>query len=277
MGTTFFSYLHLFLLPVFFSILTDLDIVAISKEEQKPAIIPLVDVGMENLPSSNILSNVSNPSPSLLSSNSSPSAESRPIDTNNWYDEGSIETCIQQTSGQSPSLELREIGNNELLQEVDFNAVGDEFFLFSPRNTTDDEPSSSISDDKHEQDFEQILNSKQTSKQIYSKENQTNDEFSLSDDFLCSSTVDPFGGYKVNPTSIMITNLDDILVGDDDDDYDEGNHLKDRSTYLLNTNFRRPIQEDILYEAEHENSYSDNSQHTASIIIADDNVCICLL
>ncbi|CAF2399841.1 unnamed protein product [Rotaria sp. Silwood2] len=235
---------------------------------------------MENLPSSHISTNISNPSPSLFNDNS-PSNESRPVENLNWYDDGSIETCIHQTSLQSPSIELREIENDEILLEVDLNGVGDEFFLFSPRNTTDDEPSSSISDDKHEQEFEQMIHTKQMSKRIYTKENKTDDDddSALFDDFYCASTVEAFG-FKTNNnnnnnnnnSSMMITNLDDILTDDYDiDDDDEQNHLKDTSTYLLNTNFRRPIQEDILYEVEHENSFSDNSQHTSSMIIADDN------
>jgi hypothetical protein len=57
----------------------------------------------------------------------------------------------------------------------------------------------------------------------------------------------------------MITNLDDIIIDDDENHY-------------LNTNYRRPIQEDILYEVEHENSFSDHSQNTSSIIPTDDKV-----
>ncbi|CAF3569819.1 unnamed protein product [Rotaria sordida] len=238
---------------------------------------------MENLPSSHISTNISNPLPSLFNDNS-PSIESRPTENMNWYDDGSIETCIHQTSHQSPSIELREIENDEILHEVDLNGVGDEFFLFSPRNTTDDEPSSSVSDDKHEKEFEQVTHSKQMSKRIYTKENKTDEDDStaLFDDFHCSSTVDAFG-FKTNNnnnnnnnnnSSIMITNLDDLLMDDYDADDDEHNHLKDSSTYLLNASFRRPIQEDILYEVEHENSFSDNSQHTTSVIIADDNTSI---
>jgi hypothetical protein len=101
-----------------------------------------------------------------------------------------------------------------------------------------------------------------------------NDDYTLTDDFHCSSTVDPFGfNNNNNNSSIMITNLDDILIDDDDDDDDDDPlHLKDSSTYLLNTKYRRPIQEDILYEVEHENSFSDNSQNTSSIIATDDKV-----
>ncbi|CAF2179940.1 unnamed protein product [Rotaria magnacalcarata] len=255
----------------------DLNIVVISKEEQKSAIIPSVNVGMEKLPLSHILSSISNSSPSPTLNDSSPSTESRPIESNNWYDNGSIDTCIHQTSLQSPTIELREVENDEILHQTDINGVGDEFYLFSPRNITDDEPSSSMSDDKQDQEFEQLFNSKQMPTHLYSNENQTMDDVSFSDEFHCSSTVDPFG-YKHNNKSTMITNLDDLSAdydnsGEDDDD-DEGNDLRDKSTYLLNTNYRRPIQEDILYEVEHENSYSDNSQHTTSIILADDSTSI---
>ncbi len=230
---------------------------------------------MENLPLPPFLSPVSN-TPSSSVSDNSPSTESRPIENTNWYDDGSISTCIDQTSQQIPSKELREISNDKILHEVDINSINDEFFLCSPRNITDDEPSSSISDDKHEQEFEQIESPRQTSKRIYTMENKNfnlNDDFTLNDEFHCSSTVDPFG-FNNNNSSIMITNLDDILIDDDDDDDDEQHHLKDSSNFLLNTNYRRPIQEDILYEVEHENSYSDHSQNTSSIIIADDNVSL---
>ncbi len=76
---------------------------------------------------------------------------------------------------------------------------------------------------------------------------------------------DPFD-FDNNISSIMITNLDDILIDDDDDD---NNYSPNR---LSNGNYRRPIQEDILYEVEHENSFSDHSQNTSSIIITDDKV-----
>jgi hypothetical protein len=221
---------------------------------------------MENLPLPPFPSTISDTS--SLVGDSSPSIESRPIENANWYDDGSIETCIHQTSSQVPSLELREISNDEILHEVDMNGVGDEFILFSPRNTNDDEPSSSISDDKPEQEFESPT---QTSKHIYTIENtnvNTNSDLTLSDDFHYSSTVDPFG-YNNNTSSMMITDLDDLLLDDD-----EQIQFKDPSNYLLNTNYRRPIQEDILYEVEHENSYSDHSQNTSSIILVDDNVSI---
>jgi hypothetical protein len=223
-------------------------------------------------------STISNTPSSSSTNDNSPSTESRLIENTNWYDDGSIATCIDQTSPQIPSRESREIPNDKILHEVDMNGLNDEFFLFSSRNTTDDEPSSSISDDKHEQDIEQIESQTQTSNRLYTMENKNlnlNDDFTLTDDFHCSSTVDPFGfNNNNNNSSIMITNLDDILIDDDDDDDDDPLHLKDSSTYLLNTKYRRPIQEDILYEVEHENSYSDHSQATSSIIIADDNVSI---
>ena len=117
------------------------------------------------------------------------------------------------------------------------------FFLFSPRNTTDNEPSNSIDDN-------QILfqSPTQTSKRIFTMEEKI-----------------PFD-FDNNHSSIMITNLDDILIDDDNDenDYSPNN--------FLNINYRRPIQEDILYEVEHENSFSDNSQNTSSIIATDDKV-----
>jgi hypothetical protein len=223
---------------------------------------------MENLPLPPRLSTLSNASSSSLSDNS-PSTESRLIENTNWYDDGSIETCIHQTtSSEIPSIELREIPNDDNLHEIDMNGAGDEFFLFSPRNTTDDEPSSSMSDDKHIPNFEKLESPTHPSKRLYTMENK-NEDLSLTDDFLCSSTVDPFG-FNNNNSSPMITNLDDLLIDDDDDG--EGSHLKDSSTYLLNTNYRRPIQEDILYEVEHENSFSDHSQNTSSIAMPDDNV-----
>ena len=57
----------------------------------------------------------------------------RPMENSqtHWY-EGSLETCIPQT--KTFSVELREISNDADLREIDLNAVGDEFFLFSPRD-----------------------------------------------------------------------------------------------------------------------------------------------
>lgn len=266
----FFSYLHLFLLLLllflilfFLVILIDLDIVAVSTGEQKAAIIPSVDVGMENLPTPPFPSALPHTSSSSTTDNS-PSTESRP----NWYDDGSTATCIDQTSPLTPQRELREISNDQLLHEVDFNGVNDEFFLFSPGNNNDDQSVHSISDEQQDS----IESPLQSSKRIYTVENQIfNDDLGLMDEFHCSSTVDPFGSnHNNNNSTMMITNLDDILIDDDDDDEE----LKDPSTYLLNSNYRRPIQEDILYEVEHENSYSDHSQNASSIVMPDTNVSI---
>ncbi len=251
----------------FFSILTDLDSVVVSREEQKTAIIPPVDVGMENLPLPPFSSSLSNPSSSAVNDNS-PSTESRLLESTNWYDDGSIATCIDQTSPQIPSRDLREISNEQILPQVNLSNAQDEFFLFSPRNTIDDEPSSSISDEKHES----IESPSQTSKHLQPTED---DQATLTDEFYCSSTVDPFG-YSSNyhtTTSNMITNLDDILIDEDEEEEEEQQHQsKDSSNFLLNTNYRRPIQEDILYEVEHENSFSDHSQNTSSVLLADDHV-----
>ena len=268
----FFSYLlssSFFL----FSILKDLDVVGISREEEKSVINPSVDISMEYPPLSLSSSTTANISSSLVSQNS-PSIESCPNDNSNWHDDGLIKTCINQTSLHVPSINLHEIPPDEILHEVNMNDNGDEFFLFSPCNRTDDEPSDSINDDKYEQEFEQIQDSTQISNRTYTIENKNNDnEVTFFDEFHCSSTVDPFG-FKPNNSSTMVTNLDDILIDDydDDDDEKEQQHLKDSSNYLTNTNYRRPIQEDILYEVEHENSLSDHSQNTSSIVIAGDNV-----
>ena len=195
------------------SISTDLDIPVVSTAEQKPLFTPSTDIVMEN---------------STTTTN-----HSQPLDNPNWYD-GSLETCIPASN----SSQLREIPNDEILREVDINAVGDEFFLFSPRDsTTDDEPSSG-----------EILD--QTSKRIFTMEEKTADDDSDN-----------------NYSSMMITNLDDILLDDDDE---EENSSSER---MLNaSNARRPIQEDILYEVEHENSLSDHSQNTSSIVITDEKV-----
>lgn len=220
---------------------------------------------MENLPLPPFSSTFPNTSSSSINDNS-PSTESRPNESTNWYDDGSIATCIDQSSPHIPPRELNETSNDKLLQAFDLNNVNDEVFVSLPSPTTDYELLNSI---------EQIQSPLQTSKRIYTMENNINlnDDFTLTDEFHCSSTVDPFGfNNNNNNSSIMITNLDDLLIDDDDDDDDDLNDLKDSSKYLLNTNYRRPIQEDILYEVEHENSYSDHSQNTSSIIIADDNV-----
>jgi len=186
---------------------------------------------------------------SLLTSNvdNTTTTDTRSIENTNWYD-GSLETCIHQTANnQIESSEIREIPNDEILREIDINAVGDEFFLFSPRNTTDDEPLNSIDDNK-------ILfeSPTQTSKRIFTME----EEQTLNDSFDFDNNN--------NHSSIMITNLDDILIDDNENNYSSNN--------FLNIKYRRPIQEDILYEVEHENSFSDNSQNTSSIIATDDKV-----
>ncbi len=219
-GVHRFFFLSSFLLLRSISI--DLDIVAVSTAEQKS-----VDIGMEN--SSSQSSNI----------DSSTTNDTRSIENTNWYD-GSLETCIHQTAPPPPPTveEIREIPNENVLREVDINAVGDEFFLFSPRDSTDDEPSTK----------EIVETSSPSSNRIFAMED--------------GNINDPFD----NSSSIMITNLDDILIDDDDDGDDYSPNR------LLNANYRRPIQEDILYEVEHENSYSDNSQNTSSIIATDDKV-----
>lgn len=206
---------------VLHSISTDLDIPAVSTAEQKSLIAPSVDSAMEN-------------SAALASTTNNASS----LENTNWYD-GSLETCIQQAA---PISELREIPNDEILREVDINSVGDEFFLFSPRDSTDDEPSSR----------ETIESPNQTSKRIFTLEE--------------SNVYDPFD-FDNHMSSMMITNLDDLSIDDDDDE----NLSSERSR---NGNYRRPIQEDILYEVEHENSFSDHSQNTSSIIVTEDKVSL---
>jgi hypothetical protein len=177
---------------------------------------------------------------------SSTTNDTRSIENTNWYD-GSLETCIPQTaptSIQIQSSEIREIPNGDILREIDINAVGDEFFLFSPRDSTDDEPSTK----------EIIESQNQLSRRIFAMEDKN-----LNDPF-------DFDNNNNNSSSIMITNLDDILIDDDDDDSDYSPNR------ILNSNYRRPIQEDILYEVEHENSFSDHSQNTSSITATDDKV-----
>jgi hypothetical protein len=217
---------------------------------------------MENLPlppfsssSSASFSNTNN-SPLSTTGDNSPSSDSRRTDNNNWYDDGSIETCIHPNATLTPTRDIREIAHEDLLQRIDMNDVGDEFFLISPRHNIkdDDELSSSISDDKHEQELQQLVRSDR----IYPREHPQ--ETSL-------FTDDPFE--LKNSSTIMITDLDDIL----DDDHD-ASPSKDSDDYLLNTNYRRPIQEDILYEVEHENSFSDHSQNTSSVPVAENIVRI---
>jgi hypothetical protein len=174
------------------------------------------------------------------------------IENPNWYD-GSLDTFIH--SMQTESSEIREISNDENLHEVDITAVGDEFFLCSPRDTNDDELSNSMNTNNT-----QIDSPTQTSKRIFTMDDKTNSNNYT--DFHFSSSNDPFGFDQNNNSSIMITNLDDLLIDDGDDE----------NTRFLNMNHRRPIQEDILYEVEHENSFSDHSQNTSSIIATDDKV-----
>lgn len=158
------------------------------------------------------------------------------LENAHWY-EGSVETTILSTNSLPiESNQLREIPNDGSLREVDINAIGDEFFLFSPRDSTDDEPST-----------KEILDP--SGKRIFTMEEKTLDDPSDSEN---------------NYSSIMITNLDDILIDDEDEN--------SSSERILNGNGRRPIQEDILYEVEHENSLSDHSQNTSSIIMTDDKV-----
>ncbi|CAF4737167.1 unnamed protein product [Rotaria socialis] len=240
----------------------DLDIVALSTVEQKSDYIPSADVEMENssLPS---LTSTSSNTGSLATSGS------RPSDNQHWYD-GSLETCIHQTgSNQIESLNIREISNDEILREVDINAVGDEFFLFSPHNSAENELLNSPNDEKQNENI-QILN--QQSNRIFAMEDKTTN---MHNSFLYSSSNDPFDfdddyddddNNNNNNSSIMITNLDDILIDD--------NENGDSTNQFLGTNYRRPIQEDILYEVEHENSLSDHSQNTSSIIATNDTTSI---
>ena len=90
-----------------------------------------------------------------------------------------------------------------------------------------------------------------------------------------SLNEDPIDAQTTN-SSIMITDLDDVLMDEDNDDNENrDNGSFDASNYLLNINYRRPIQEDILYEVEHENSFSDHSQNTSSIAAAHERVSHC--
>jgi len=179
----------------------------------------------------------------------------RPMENSqaHWY-EGSLETCIPQT--KTSNVELREISDDENLREIDFNAVGDEFFLFSPRDED-----SSVSITETQSDPVSISPSR-TSNRIFTMENQQLD-------FHYSSSNDPFGsdGTTMNnqtETTMMITNLDDIFMNEDDDQ-----ELLQTSEERFQRNYRRPIQEEILYEVEHENSFSDQSQNTSSIVPTD--------
>ncbi|CAF1928688.1 unnamed protein product [Rotaria magnacalcarata] len=237
----------------------DLDIVALSTADQKSDYIPSTDVEMENLSLPSFTS-TSSTTGSLATS------DSRPSDNQHWYD-GSLETCIHQTgSNQTESLNIREILNDEILHEVDINAVGDEFFLFSPHNRAENELLNSPNNEKQNENI-QILN--QHSNRIFAMEDKTTN---MHNNFLYSSSNDPFDfdddddNNNNNNSSIMITNLDDILIDDNEND--------DSTNQFLTTNYRRPIQEDILYEVEHENSLSDHSQNTSLIIATNDTTSI---
>ena len=125
------------------------------------------------------------------------------------------------------------------------NDLGDEFFLMtSQANVNNDELLTPNLDEKLD------LNSNQ----IYSSETPS---------------------FSPNEQSIMITNLDDILIDDDADESDQ-HPFKSSANFLLDNSFRRPIQEDILYEVEHENSFSEHSQNASSMFIPNEMVCTIL-
>ena len=156
------------------------------------------------------------PSPttsSSLNSETSPSSESRAIETLHWYDDGSIETCIHRNSLPTSSKSAEE--------DLEMNGQTASSSQHTP--TDEDFQSLTLTKDKH-----------------------FNEDFLFADDPAES---------KSN-SATMITNLDDLLIEDEDDDDDDQHLSKD----LLNSNYRRPIQEDILYEVEHENSLSEHSQ-----------------
>ncbi|CAF3435036.1 unnamed protein product, partial [Rotaria sp. Silwood2] len=179
------------------------------------------------------------------------------------------ETYIYQTELiQIDSSNIREISNDESLREVDINAVGDEFFLFSPHHTTDDESINLLNNNNNNntKQYEHIENFIQISNRIFTMEDKT---LNILNDFHYSSSNDPFcfdnNNNNNNNTSIMITNLDDILIDDNENT---------NNNFLNTTNCRRPIQGDILYEVEHENSFSDHSKNTSSIIATNDQIKI---
>ncbi|CAF1156252.1 unnamed protein product [Rotaria sordida] len=242
----------------------DLDIVLQSiAAEQKSVIIPIVDTEMEN-PSLPSFTSTSSNTDNLTTIDSNPS------ENPNWYD-GSLETCIYETEPtQIDSSNIREIFNDEILREVDINAVGDEFFLFSPHGTTNNQSINSLNNNNNDKQYEHNENFIQISNRIFTIEDKTLD---IHNDFHYSSSNDPFGfdnnnnnnNINNNNTSIMITNLDDILIDDNDNT---------NNNFLNTINYRRPIQEDILYEVEHENSFSDHSQNTSSIIATNDQTSI---
>ena len=234
----------------------DLDVLAVTITEQKSVVTPSVDINMaESSPRSL----------PTVDADHLPTNRSRPTDSIHWY-EGSLETCIPQvaTAVQSDPSEIREISNDEDLREIDLNAVGDEFFLFSPRQTTEDDLSTSITDSRSELDSDPLGSPSQTSKRVFTMDAQLSNVF---DDFHCSSSKDPFGFEQTNPSTLMITNLDDIFMNEEDDQ-----ELLNATDQFFNRNYRRPIQEDVLYEVEHENSFSDHSQNTSSIVPTDEQV-----
>ncbi|CAF0981224.1 unnamed protein product [Adineta ricciae] len=221
----------------------DLDIAAVSIAEHNTTLIPSVAIGMEHSPLPTITSTQANVDNATIKSHS--------IEEKDPNDD-----AIQHTTPmQSESSDVREIFDDEILREIDLNAVGDEFFLFSPRDTVNNQSSSN---DNHR--IQQVESPTHTSKRIFTMEDNNHS----SNGFHLSSTNNPFGydddNNNNNQSSIMITNLDDILIENDDDE-----------NQYLNGSYRRPIQEDILYEVEHENSLSDHSQNTSSIIAANDD------
>ncbi|CAF2978225.1 unnamed protein product, partial [Rotaria sp. Silwood2] len=119
-----------------------LDIVVLSTAEQKSTLIPIVDIEIENSSLTSFILTSSN-------TDSLKTTDSRPSENPNWYD-GSLETYIYQTELiQIDSSNIRKISNDESLREVDINAVGDEFFLFSPHHTTDDESINSLNNNNN--------------------------------------------------------------------------------------------------------------------------------
>ncbi|CAF0889965.1 unnamed protein product, partial [Didymodactylos carnosus] len=237
-----------------------------------------------------------------LSSSSTDSSSHFSQQNDHWYEGNSIATCIHRQNSinnnnttlvassslpnnfskhlssdslkrhsagiyQTSTSGLREIPNDEILREVDLNDinnVGDEFFLFSPRNENEDDNSSK------EVNISAIPNVNNNNNSMHNqnnrlyafipsdddnKNNNNHEDLFPTDtnesDFHYSTTRDPFGF-----GCTTITNLDDII----DDNHD----------VTMIKNYRRPLQEDILYEVENENSHSDHSPNTTSVIALDD-------
>jgi hypothetical protein len=173
----------------------------------------------------------------------------------------SIQPSIERPSEPETSIdnELREICNDEDLREIDLNAVGDEFFLFSPRPSNDDELQENILHELvSDSESDSRASPTQTANRIFTMEHG---EF---DDFHVSSSSDPFGFDR--PTSVMVTDLDDFYSNDQE--------LLLSSDSFSNRSHRRPIQEDILYEVEHENSLSEHSQNASLIVPTVDVVSV---